>query len=147
MTTPDEIEALLKPYGLSLKERPKATKDSFAYEEHDRNIAWDMACIWQDEHIDYKSDVDVCTDFICHQSDVIELLCNTLKWANHFVDNIKFGRWKEVKGGYVTPGGTPYFVCAKCGCSGHLYGIEYPKRKTVCENCGTINLYPWEKEL
>lgn len=56
----------------------------------------------------------------------------------------KLGRWKRVHG-VVTPGGTPYFECGACGGSGHLHGVEYPKRKTICDVCGVVNIYPWEK--
>lgn len=55
------------------------------------------------------------------------------------------GRWQKATGNYLTPGGTPYFVCGKCGGSGHLYGVEYSRRKVLCDNCGRVNIYPWEK--
>lgn len=58
---------------------------------------------------------------------------------------MKFGKWKELKGGYLTPGGTPIYVCGECGGSEHLHGVEYPRRKMVCDQCGSINSYPWEK--
>ena len=58
---------------------------------------------------------------------------------------MKFGKWKELEGGYVTPGGTPIYVCAACGGSEHLHGVEYPRRKMVCDQCGSVNSYPWEK--
>ncbi len=57
----------------------------------------------------------------------------------------KIGRWKEIKGNYVTPGGTPLYECGSCGGSQHLHGIEYSRRKVICDNCGRINIYPWEK--
>ena len=57
---------------------------------------------------------------------------------------MKFGKWKEVHG-YVTPGGDPVFACGLCGGSEHVHGVEHPRRKTVCDNCGQINSYPWEK--
>ena len=41
---------------------------------------------------------------------------------------VRIGRWKQVHG-YVTPGGDPVFGCGKL----------------ICDNCGSINLYPWEK--
>ena len=57
----------------------------------------------------------------------------------------RIGKWmKEDSDGYLTPGGTPYYVCEKCGGSGHLHGVEYSKRKVFCEECGTVNFYPWE---
>ena len=55
------------------------------------------------------------------------------------------GRWKQIKGDFTTPGGTPYYVCGACGGSGHLNGCEYPRRKIICDNCGRINIYPWER--
>ena len=55
------------------------------------------------------------------------------------------GRWKQLKGAFTTPGGTPYYVCGACGGSGHLNGCEYPRRKVICDTCGRINLYPWER--
>lgn len=55
------------------------------------------------------------------------------------------GRWKQLKGDFLTPGGTPYWVCGGCGGSGHLHGVEYVKRKIICDNCGRINIYPWDQ--
>ena len=55
------------------------------------------------------------------------------------------GRWKKVEGPYMTPEGTPLYVCEKCGCSQHLHGVEYSRRKVFCDQCGTVNFYPWEK--
>ena len=55
------------------------------------------------------------------------------------------GRWKQHKGDFVTPGGTPYYVCGACDGSGHLHGCEYPRRKVICDTCGRINIYPWER--
>ena len=56
---------------------------------------------------------------------------------------LRFGRWKKEKGDNLTPGGTPYYVCALCGGSGHF--VEFPKRKAVCDECGAVNSYPWEQ--
>lgn len=61
------------------------------------------------------------------------------------VQNRMIGRWKEVPGPYVSPGGTPVFMCGNCGESEHLYGAEHPSRKVICDNCGRANIYPWEK--
>ncbi len=59
---------------------------------------------------------------------------------------MNIGRWiKEDHDGYTTPGGTPLFVCGGCGGTPHLHGVEYPKRKVVCDNCGRVNIYPWEQ--
>jgi len=58
--------------------------------------------------------------------------------------DVTIGKWKQLHG-YITPGGTPLFVCPKCGGSEHLHGVEYPQRRVVCKDCGQINVYPWEK--
>ena len=58
---------------------------------------------------------------------------------------MKIGRWRQVKGNYLTPGGTPLYACGNCGGSDHLYGVEYTRRKIVCDNCGRVNIYPWER--
>ncbi len=58
---------------------------------------------------------------------------------------IVISRWVKVTGDFLTPGGTPYFVCGRCGGSGHLYGVEYTKRKILCDDCGCVNIYPWEQ--
>lgn len=57
---------------------------------------------------------------------------------------MKIGKWIKEEGDYVTPGGTPYYICEKCGKSGHLYGVEFPRRKERCDVCGSVNYYPWE---
>ena len=59
----------------------------------------------------------------------------------------RIGKWKQVKIGYASPGGTPFFACGACGGSEHLHGAEYPKKKVLCDNCGRLNIYPWEKLL
>ena len=61
------------------------------------------------------------------------------------MSELKIGRWVEEKGDFLTPGGTPYYICAKCGQNGHLHGCEYPRRKVFCETCETANLYPYER--
>lgn len=58
---------------------------------------------------------------------------------------MKFGKWKRREGSYMTPGGTPLYICAECGGSEHLHGAEYPRRKMLCDKCGSINSYPWER--
>lgn len=57
----------------------------------------------------------------------------------------RIGKWKQVHIGDMSPGGTPFFACGACGGSEHLHGVEYPRRKVICDNCGRINIYPWEK--
>ena len=54
------------------------------------------------------------------------------------------GRWKEINSNGMTPGGTPLYACGKCGGSYHLHGVEYPQRKIICDECGRVNIYPWE---
>ena len=57
----------------------------------------------------------------------------------------KFGKWvKDVSIG-MSPGGTPGYICSKCGGSFHLHGVEFPRRKMICDKCGSINSYPLEK--
>ena len=58
----------------------------------------------------------------------------------------KIGKWVEPEDhhDYVTPGGIPFYVCSLCGESGHLHGVEYTRRKLICDNCGAVNSYPWE---
>lgn len=74
------------------------------------------------------------------------------KWLHASVDALALlqepmtiSRWVKVTGDFTTPGGTPYFVCGQCGGSGHLYGVEYSKRKVLCDGCGCVNIYPWER--
>lgn len=55
------------------------------------------------------------------------------------------GKWKEKQGIYMSPGGTPAYICGSCGGSEHLHGVEFPRRKVICDNCGRVNIYPWEK--
>ena len=59
----------------------------------------------------------------------------------------RFSRWVEPAdhGNYVTEGGDPIFCCENCGGSYHVYGVEHPQRKLICDNCGCVNLYPWEE--
>ena len=56
----------------------------------------------------------------------------------------RFGKWVRKPAG-MTPGGTPLFACGNCGGSEHLHGAEYPQRKLICDHCGQVNIYPWEK--
>ena len=56
-----------------------------------------------------------------------------------------FGKWvKDKNGGYSPPGGTPIYACGRCGGSAHLFGVEYSRRKMICDECGRVNIYPWE---
>lgn len=67
------------------------------------------------------------------------------QFPNADVREIKFGKWVKDTGNYITPGGDPIFVCGCCGGSSHLYGVEFRRRKMICDECGSINSYPWEK--
>ena len=91
-------------------------------------------------------------------ADVYQVTCETLASAIEEISELedtlpKIGRWIEAReyrddgDNYVTPGGTPYYVCAACGGSGHLHGCEYPERRMFCKKCGTVNIYPWERAL
>ena len=55
----------------------------------------------------------------------------------------KEGKWVKVHG-CSTAGGDPVYMCSICGKSEHVYGIEHPDRKDVCDNCGSRNYYPGE---
>ena len=70
----------------------------------------------------------------------VELAIEALKQPPRMI-----GKWVKIPGVYFTPGGTPCYVCGGCGESEHLYGTEYPRRKVICDGCGRINIYPWEK--
>ena len=74
------------------------------------------------------------------------MACNTINDAIRLLQQpVTISRWVKVSGDFTTPGGTPYFVCGRCGGSGHLYGVEYSKRKVLCDGCGCVNIYPWEQ--
>ena len=79
MTTPEKIEELLKPYGLTLKDLPAVTPDDWAYEPKERTWAMEMVKNWTDGRMSYVP--APIADFICHQSDVIELLVKALSMA------------------------------------------------------------------
>ena len=61
----------------------------------------------------------------------------------HSIDETH-GRWVKI-GGYMTGGGDPVYKCSKCGLDKHVYGIEHSDKHETCRNCGSINIYPWEK--
>lgn len=81
MTTSEQINNLIELYGKSLSEIRIPNTD-FAYEKTERKNAHDMAKEWQGEHYKSTEAKSALEDFICHQSDVIEILCSCLKWAN-----------------------------------------------------------------
>ena len=81
MFTANDINELLKPWSASLDERPVPTNNDYAYEEKNRQTAWDMASKWEGEGVVYPDCQTLC-DFICHQSDVIEMLAHALSFAN-----------------------------------------------------------------
>ena len=54
------------------------------------------------------------------------------------------GKWVKDESGGLTPGGTPVYVCGRCGQSAHLHGVEFSRRKVICDVCGRVNIYPWE---
>lgn len=57
----------------------------------------------------------------------------------------RIGRWVKDTSVYASPGGAPAYICGSCGGSEHLYGVEFSRRKVICDSCGRINVYPWEK--
>ena len=50
------------------------------------------------------------------------------------------GVWVKVHG-YYTAGGDPAYRCSNCGEGIHVYGIEHPEKKEICESCGSHNKY------
>lgn len=58
----------------------------------------------------------------------------------------KLGKWRKVSGG-MSPGGTPLYECGFCGGSEHLHGAECQRRKVLCDRCGAVLTYPWEKTV
>ena len=88
-----------------------------------------------------------CTD--CREYDQERHCCHRFtKVIRQTVDELRkerhTGKWVKISGG-MSPGGTPAYVCGRCGGSEHLHGAEYPRRKLYCDVCGDINSYPWEK--
>jgi hypothetical protein len=84
---------------------------------------------------------EYCRDIGCTSYDI-----EVLKGAFALLAQpVTISRWVKLTGDFTTPGGTPYFVCGRCGGSGHLYGVEYSKRKVLCDGCGSVNIYPWER--
>ena len=83
-STPEQIEEMLKPYGLTLSDLPKPSIDHYAYEPKDRKTASSLASNWQGQSGwgEYA-----LSDFICHQCDVIELLMSALSIANRRLGN------------------------------------------------------------
>ena len=81
MFTREQINELLKPWGSSLDERPIAV-DGYAYGKHDHMEARKMANNWVGDYYSSTLEVQALADFICHQSDVIEMLAHALSFAN-----------------------------------------------------------------
>lgn len=82
-STPDEIEALLNAYGYSLNVLPRPTNKEFAYTLGDReDAAFRASKFAASKPNNAKDAIEEVFDFICHQSDVIELLIKALKVAN-----------------------------------------------------------------
>ena len=82
MFTKEQINEILRPWDSSMDERPTPTTEDYAYDKTDREKAWMMAHDWQEPHIVMMDDDETMEDFICHQSDVIEMLAHALSFAN-----------------------------------------------------------------
>ena len=84
MFTKDELNEILKPWGNSVDNRPTPGQadDGYAYSKPERKRAYQMARQWQNGHHNPLESDETITDFICHQSDVIEMLANALGFAN-----------------------------------------------------------------
>lgn len=85
MFTKEQINELLSPWDMSVDERPKPNGD-YAYEKSDRRTAYAMAKEWGGVSIPLDPD-GVMEDFICHQSDVIEMLARALSFANKKIED------------------------------------------------------------
>ena len=96
------------------------------------------------------NDEHMFTDNFIEQDIKSELHCasNFYNFESITMDTIEehppIGRWKKLEGSYMSPGGTPAYVCANCGGSEHLHGVEFSRRKIFCDDCGMVNVYPWE---
>ena len=91
MFTKDELNEILKPWENSVDNRPTPgqANDGYAYSKQERKKAYQMACYWHGNYHDAAISNDTLTDFICHQSDVIEMLANALGFANGRLDHIE----------------------------------------------------------
>ncbi len=99
--TAEDIERLIKPYGFTLSDLPVPVYDeetehyNSAYEDKDHKIAWIKARIFGCS--DVLLNTTTLSDFVCHQSDVIELLCMALEASNEKVrellnkEEVEFG--------------------------------------------------------
>ena len=83
MTTPQGIENLIKPYGQTLEDLPKPVRGKLTYSNKDQDNACTMALQWAGLKPVSSNDplVNCMTDFICHQSAVIEKLVSALDKA------------------------------------------------------------------
>jgi len=90
MSTPEQIEELIQKYGFSLNDLPKPTASEYGYEPKDRVACASNAIKWQCEETGKETlDFDernAYADFICHQSDVIEILVKCLGFCNKCLD-------------------------------------------------------------
>jgi hypothetical protein len=84
MFTKEQIANQLKPWGIYLDEELPRPYAGFAYELKDRETAFKMAYDWHDINniLSAAGSDQRLLDFICHQSDVIELLTRALSYAN-----------------------------------------------------------------
>ncbi len=73
----EDIEKLIQPYGLSLSRLPITKDTHYAYIREDHDKAIEMTEKW--ERFGVFENISVLCDFICHQSDVINLLCKALE--------------------------------------------------------------------
>ena len=52
------------------------------------------------------------------------------------------GEWvRDHSQRWMTPGGTPLYVCSECLKGSHLYGIEFFRKVDICPDCGSKNTY------
>lgn len=82
MTSPEKIEELLRRFGQTISDLPKAQTADYAYSKKDIGKAYGIATEW---HGRYNSGSLDTGDFICHQSDVIKRLVAALETAEKIV--------------------------------------------------------------
>ena len=58
---------------------------------------------------------------------------------------VKSGEWvRDHSQRWVTPGGDPVWVCSECHKGQHVHGIETPRGRDTCPDCGSKNVYVYK---
>lgn len=78
-----EIENLIRLHDVTISDLPQPDGNKTAYDFARCVVAEDMSRIW------HGGGWNSMPDFICHQSDVIERLCDALQSANESVESLR----------------------------------------------------------